>query len=202
MMGKRFCANTVPGKQRGEKYDEVTKTEVLTALLCSSNIHKVAKKYKIPESTIRGWQKAAQKPGKNGEKSDWQIAREDAIRDLSVKAAMGALLTVDNIQRRMILDEGKAEEHDRLLRQRAAAQAAKEKATAAGDTVHKMEMETKIAVLDAKISAVRPMNDFASANYLRALTAVAAKAGELTGGEKAAPQMLEAMLAAVAGDEY
>lgn len=50
-----YRKNTVPGRQRGKKYPEAVKTAALCELLGNSNLSDVAKKYGVPESTLRGW---------------------------------------------------------------------------------------------------------------------------------------------------
>lgn len=172
MAKKGFCPNTVAGSQPGQKYDEEIKTAVLCDLLTTSNIHKVARRYKIPESTIRGWLKKAKEPGENGEKSLWEQAREEAVRDISAKAAVGARLAVENIQRRLVLDEGKSEKEEQLRRQIALARSRGE--------------EGKAEELRRKLEAVRPMGDFAVANHLRALMQVSGQADKLLGEDERA----------------
>lgn len=186
-MGK-FCANTVAGSQPGKKYDEETKTEVLTALLTASNIHKVARKFKIPESTIRGWLKEARAPGPNGEKSIWQQTREDAIRDITVKASQGALMAVENIQRRLEIDTGKIDKREQLERRYV-------KARREGDT----ETEN---IVSLQLNALNPMSDYVVANHLRALASVTNKADKLDADVGTMGGDVESYIAAVEGDEY
>lgn len=52
---RAYCKNTVPGKQRGKKYPAAFRAEVVMAMLGSNSICAVAKKYGVPESTIRSW---------------------------------------------------------------------------------------------------------------------------------------------------
>lgn len=53
-MAKRaYCKNTVKGSQRGRKYPPKVRAEVLMAMLSSGSICAVARRYGVPESTIR-----------------------------------------------------------------------------------------------------------------------------------------------------
>lgn len=52
---RAYCKNTVKGKQRGKKYPAAFRAEVVMAMLDSNSICAVAKKYGVPESTIRSW---------------------------------------------------------------------------------------------------------------------------------------------------
>ena len=55
-MAKRaYCKNTVKGSQRGRKYPPKVRAEVLMAMLSSGSICAVARRYGVPESTIRSW---------------------------------------------------------------------------------------------------------------------------------------------------
>lgn len=63
-MARRYCKNTVPGKQgRGRKYPAAVRAEVVMAMIGSNSICAVARKYGVPESTIRSWMaEEAKKP--------------------------------------------------------------------------------------------------------------------------------------------
>ena len=53
---RRYCKNKTPGTRRGRKWDEKTRTGVLMDMITSNNICAVARKWGVPESTIRTWQ--------------------------------------------------------------------------------------------------------------------------------------------------
>ena len=55
MAGRRYCKNTVKGTRRGQKYPPKVRAEVLMAMLSSGSICAVARRYGVPESTIRSW---------------------------------------------------------------------------------------------------------------------------------------------------
>ena len=55
-MAKRaYCKNTVKGSQRGRKYPPKVRAEVLMAMPSPGSICAVARRYGVPESTIRSW---------------------------------------------------------------------------------------------------------------------------------------------------
>ena len=59
MAERRYCKNTVPGRQgRGKKYPAKVRAEVVMAMIGTNSICAVARKYGVPESTIAaGWQR-------------------------------------------------------------------------------------------------------------------------------------------------
>ena len=58
-VGKGFVENTVKGKQQGKAYPQAMRTMCLMELL-TDDIHTVAQRHRIPESTLRNWQKKEQ----------------------------------------------------------------------------------------------------------------------------------------------
>ena len=65
MAQRKYCKNTVPGRQgRGKKYPARVRAEVVMAMIGTNSICAVARKYGVPESTIRSWvAEEAKKPG-------------------------------------------------------------------------------------------------------------------------------------------
>ena len=56
MAQRKYCKNTVSGRQgRGKKYPARVRAEVVMAMISSNSICAVARKYGVPESTIRSW---------------------------------------------------------------------------------------------------------------------------------------------------
>ena len=85
-MAKRaYCKNTVKGAQRGRKYPPKVRAEVLMAMLSSGSICAVARRYGVPESTIRSWM--AEEAG-----------RSDAF---AIRASLGARAQVSYLQSRV-----------------------------------------------------------------------------------------------------
>mgnify|MGYP002763510731 CR=1 FL=1 len=88
MATRRYCKNTVPGRQgRGKKYPAKVRADVVMAMIGSNSICAVARKYGVPESTIRSWmaEEAKQPDGAFAQ------ARAEAAREIAARAALGAL---------------------------------------------------------------------------------------------------------------
>ena len=81
---RAFCKNTVPGRQRGKKYPAAFRAEVVMAMLSSSSICAVARKYRVPESTIRSWLAEEAKRG-----DAWAEERRAAAREIALRASLG-----------------------------------------------------------------------------------------------------------------
>lgn len=96
MAGRKYCKNTVKGKQPGKKYPAALRAEVVMAMLRSNSICAVARKYQIPESTIRSWM------AKEAEAGDvFAQERRKAAREIAVRAALGATAQVGYLQKRV-----------------------------------------------------------------------------------------------------
>ena len=98
---RAYCKNTVKGKQRGKKYPAKFRAEVLMAMLASNSICAVARRYGVPESTIRSWM------AEEAARSDaFAKERQAAAREIAVRAALGVRTQVTYLQ-------GRAEESQR-----------------------------------------------------------------------------------------
>ena len=98
---RAYCKNTVAGKQRGKKYPAKFRAEVLMAMLASNSICAVARRYGVPESTIRSWM------SEEAARSDaFAKERQAAAREIAVRAALGVRTQVTYLQ-------GRAEESQR-----------------------------------------------------------------------------------------
>lgn len=98
MATRRYCKNTVPGRQgRGKKYPAKVRAEVVMAMIGSNSICAVARKYGVPESTIRSWmaEEAKQPDGAFAQ------ARAEAAREIAARAALGARAQVGYLQQRV-----------------------------------------------------------------------------------------------------
>ena len=96
-LGKKraYCKNTVAGKQRGKKYPAAFRAEVVMAMLGSNSICAVAKRYGVPESTIRSWM------SEEASRSDaFAQARQEAAREIAARAALGVRTQVVFLQGR------------------------------------------------------------------------------------------------------
>lgn len=98
MAQRKYCKNTVPGRQgRGKKYPARVRAEVVMAVISSNSICAVARKYGVPESTIRSWM--AEEAGKPD--GVFAEARAQAAREIAARAALGARAQVGYLQQRV-----------------------------------------------------------------------------------------------------
>lgn len=112
MAKKAYCKNTVKGKQRGKKYPAQLRAEVVFAMIRSNSICAVARKYGVPESTIRGWMsEEAKKPD-----GAFAAARAEAAREIAARAALGAKAQVGYLQQRVDENQRAAEIRGKLER--------------------------------------------------------------------------------------
>lgn len=113
MAGKKraYCKNTVAGHQRGKKYPEKVKTEVLMEMLGSNSICRVAQKYGIPESTIRSWLAA-----ESGKSDAFAKERQAVAREIAMRASLGARAQVSYLQGRAAQADRAAQVCERLHR--------------------------------------------------------------------------------------
>lgn len=96
MAGRKYCKNTVQGHQRGKKYPAALRAEVVMAMLRSNSICAVARKYGVPESTIRSWM------AKEAEAGDvFAEERRKAAREIAARAALGTAAQVSYLQGRV-----------------------------------------------------------------------------------------------------
>lgn len=111
MAKRRYCKNTVPGKQgRGKKYPAAVRAEVVMAMIGSNSICAVARRYGVPESTIRSWMaEEARKPD-----GVFAAARAEAAREIAARAAVGAKAQVSYLQQRVAENQRAAEIRQRL----------------------------------------------------------------------------------------
>ena len=106
-MGKerRYCKNKTKGSRRGRKWDEATRTGVLMDMIAANNICAVARKWGVPESTIRTWiSEEMEKP-----EGVYERARREAARQVAAAAANAALKQVGYLARRVEANARNAE---------------------------------------------------------------------------------------------
>jgi hypothetical protein len=165
----------------------------LAALLFENNRSEVAKRYGVPESTLRTWEAQARKM-QDGEKQNvWDAARADAIRQVTVQAAQGAQLAEELLHRK--LARGLAV-HDRR-------EALENELDALGPPMDGEDIGTSMQRerLLYRHGLATPMSETAAANILRTLTSVsAAGAAERMTREGAAGTVLEIAVVG-AGDD-
>lgn len=206
-MGK-IKKNSVQGTRRGKKYSEAIKTACMCDLLRENNLSDVAKRYGVPESTLRTWQSKAAALDAQGQKSLWAKAREEQIQQITLKASQGARLGTEMMVRRLESGERnlrRCEEIDRII---LGADESDGLVYMGGQAVGEMRKETVLGYNFAeKLKEERQkrkentVSDFTLSNYLRTLTAVSAKgAGEVQSGGGGA--RYEDYLSRVTGEEF
>ena len=103
----------MPGKQgRGKKYPAAVRAEVVMAMIGSNSICAVARRYGVPESTIRSWM--AEEAGKPD--GVFAAARVEAAREIAARAAVGAKAQVSYLQQRVAENQRAAEVREKLHR--------------------------------------------------------------------------------------
>ena len=113
MAQRKYCKNTVSGRQgRGKKYPAKVRAEVVMAMIGSNSICAVARKYGVPESTIRSWM--AEEAGKPD--GVFAEARAQAAREIAARAALGARAQVGYLQQRVAENQRAAEVREKLHR--------------------------------------------------------------------------------------
>lgn len=113
MAQRKYCKNTVPGRQgRGKKYPAAVRAEVVMAMIGENSICAVARKYGVPESTIRSWM--AEEAGKPD--GVFARARAEAAWEIAARAALGAKAQVAYLQQRAAENQRAAEVADKLHR--------------------------------------------------------------------------------------
>ena len=108
---RAYCKNTVAGSQRGRKYPPKLRAEVVMAMVASNNICAVARRYKVPESTIRSW--LAEEAARGDAFAE---ARQAAAREIAVRASIGAKEQVAYLQGRVAESQRAAEIRAKLDR--------------------------------------------------------------------------------------
>ena len=105
-MARKYCKNTVSGRQgRGKKYPAAVRAEVVMAMIGANSICAVARRYGVPESTIRSWM--AEEAGKPD--GVFAKARAEAAREIAARAALGARAQVSYLQQRVDENQRAAE---------------------------------------------------------------------------------------------
>lgn len=111
MAGRKYCRNTVAGTRRGKKYPPKVRAEVVMAMLGSNSICAVARKYGVPESTIRSWL------AEEAARSDaFAKERQAAAREIAIRASLGTRVQVAYLQSRADENQRAAQIRSKLNR--------------------------------------------------------------------------------------
>ena len=176
-MAKRaYCKNTVKGSQRGRKYPPKVRAEVLMAMLSSGSICAVARRYGVPESTIRSWM--AEEAGRS---DAFAKERQAAAREIAIRASLGARAQVSYLQSRV--DESQRAAQVRAKLHRKLDEDTRARCFAVGTLLKSDAEERKL--LDAQLERYgeRVMSDKNAAAMATVLMTVAEKAAAMVPGQ-------------------
>lgn len=218
MSERRYCKNKTKGSRPGRKWDAKTRAGCMMDMIGSNNICAVARKWGVPESTIRTWM--AEELDKPPGQSVFAEARRRAAREIAVRAAAGAARQVAYLQQRVEANSRNAEICERLHRrldedvrarayedvgqalateaeQRTAAECTALVVYAAPGTYDTALDENARTELEKQLERYAPMSDRDAALVARTLAEIAARAGQMDpadatgGGPEAMPPVLE-----------
>lgn len=167
--GKRFVKNTVKGTRRGSKWPPETKTACMVEMLVRDNLHEVAQRHGVPESTLRTWYKEAQRKTEEEKSGLWGQAMADIVKGIAYDATAGARLTADMINRRLHIGAANAQRNEEIRQ-----------LIITGLSGGEIGPE-EVTKLEKEMQYRREVGDYAMANYMRALMAVSSKAREVQG---------------------
>lgn len=197
--------NTVKGTRRGKKWPEDIRTAAMCDLLVHNNLSEVARRYNVPESTLRTWQAKADKKKPGERKSLFEQAREAELRAIARKASAAANCSVEYMRRRMernLNDEEitgycrrRLDELDGLI----AYEGPEDPACEALGPVRQIEPEREgeRAMLEQLMLRHKPMTDFGAANFARTLVSVTGRAADLLEDDGPGEQVLRVEICGV-----
>lgn len=181
--------NTVKGTRRGRKWPEDIRTAAMCDLLVHNNLSDVARRYNVPESTLRSWMNQANRKTDREKKSLFEQVRETELRALARKASAAANCSVEYMRRRLEqnLNDTQITEYCRRRLDELDGLIAYEgpedpQCTALGE-VREIEPERpgERAMLEQLMMRHKPMSDFGAANFTRTLVSVTGRAADLLG---------------------
>lgn len=201
--------NTVKGTRRGKKWPEEIRTAAMCDLLVHNNLSDVARRYNVPESTLRTWMKQADRKKPEEKKSLFEKARETELRALARKASAAANCSVEYMRRRLEQNLSDAEiteycrkrldELDGLI----AYEGPEDPECRKLGPVRAVEPEApgERDMLLKLMDRHRPMSDFGAANFARTLVSVTGRAADLLGDEAEAQAALRVEVCGVTDNE-
>ena len=173
----KYHKNTVKGSRRGSKWPAEVKTAAMCDLLVSNNLSAVARRYNVPESTLRTWQTEARKIKPEEQKSLFDEARERELRAISRKASAAANCAVEQMRQRL---ERNALDCERYY--------------AARDQLETALDEDEAAGIQEKMRLYKPMGDYSTSNFARTLVSLTERAAGMLGedgGKESGPLRIE-----------
>lgn len=184
--------NTVKGTRRGKKWPEEIRTAAMCDLLVHNNLSDVARRYNVPESTLRTWMAQANRKKPEERKSLFEQAREAELRALARKASAAANCSVEYMRRRLERNLSDAQiteycrrrldELDGLI----AYEGPEDPDCKELGPVRTVEPEApgERDMLLKLMDRHRPMSDFGAANFARTLVSVTGRAADLLGEDE------------------
>lgn len=201
--------NTVKGTRRGKKWPEEIRTAAMCDLLVHNNLSDVARRYNVPESTLRTWMKQAVRKKPDEKKSLFEKARETELRALARKASAAANCSVEYMRRRLEqnLDDAEITEYcrkrldelDGLITYDGPEDPECRELGPVREVEQEMpgERDMLLKLMDRH----RPMSDFGAANFARTLVSVTGRAADLLGDDDEAQAALRVEVCGVTDDE-
>lgn len=149
----------------------------------------VARRHGVPESTLRTWERQARRKTPGEQKSLFEAAREQELRELNRKASAAANNSVDYVRRRLERNDRDAEIYEWALRRLNELDGvipyegpddAECEALGPVRTV-RPEKPGERERMQALMERNRPMSDFAAASYMRGLVSVTERVSKMLG---------------------
>lgn len=185
----KYRDNTVKGSRRGKKWPEEIKTAAMCDLLINNNLSEVARRYNVPESTLRTWEAQARRKKPGEKKSLFEQARANELRALARRASAAANNSVEYMRRRLEANASDAEvvawckrrldELDGLIADEGPADPDCTELGAPRQIEPEKPGERE--QLQQLMERHKPMSDFSAARFASTLVTVADKAGKMSG---------------------
>lgn len=205
----KYHDNTVKGTRRGKKWPEDVRCAAMCDLLTHNNLSDVARRYNVPESTLRSWLRQAEKKKPGERKSLFEQARENELRALARKASAAANCSVEYIRRRLestmndaeiyVYCKQRLDELDGLV----SYNGPEDPDCTAMGPVREIEPEKpgERELLAQLMDRHRPISDFGAANFTRTLVSVTDRAAQMLGDDGAPDNTLRIEIGGTGTDD-
>ena len=205
----KYHDNTVKGTRRGKKWPEDVRCAAMCDLLTPNNLSDVARRYNVPESTLRSWLRQAEKKKPGERKSLFEQAREYDLRALARKASAAAICSVEYLRRRRESTMYDAEIYayckQRLdeLDGQASYNGPEDPDCTAMGPVREIEPEKpgERELLAQLMERHRPLSDFGAATFARTLVRVTDRAAQMLGDDGAPDNTLRIEIGGTGTDD-
>ena len=158
-------------------------------LLTDNNLSVVARRHGVPESTLRTWERQARRKPPGEQKSLFEAAREQELRELNRKASAAANNSVDYVRRRLERNDRDTEIYEWALRRLNELDGVipydgpdDAECEALGPVrAVRPEEPGERERMQALMERNRPMSDIAAASYMRGLVSVTERVSKMLG---------------------